>query len=297
MLIDEDMIEKLDEEIYGGPPTSSGEWGSYVVGGERLRSREVERKAKSFNDKEYYNTSFCLEKLEDLYQAKQWGTAYKHTQWRDLDYQSLKCHQDRLLEWIGQYKGQSRPGYAQILPLPRSWELSTYYKAQGPPSLDVLNTYEIPFVEHITILNWERGAWQRPWPKCSEQCLFAVRSHEWGEKMLQWPDSQTLTGPSQKDLSRICDLLKALENHYLEAAVVYAPLRWETSVEKSRTDFYKDQKRKISEAQAGLFRTWTPDQAVPLFDLRRAAGDPGTWNYLQPTERTGRYQQFTPLIP
>ena len=114
--------------------------------------------------------------------------------------------------------------------------------------------------------------------------------------MLQWPDSRTLTGMQQKDLSRVCDLLKALENHYLDAAVVFAPLRWECSVEKSRTDFYKDQKRKISETQAGLFRTWTPEKAVPMFDLRNAAGDPGIWNYLQPTERIGKYQEFSPII-
>ena len=107
--------------------------------------------------------------------------------------------------------------------------------------------------------------------------------------MLQWPDSRTLTGMQQKDLSRVCDLLKALENHYLDAAVVFAPLRWECSVEKSRTDFYKDQKRKISEAQAGLFRTWISEQAVPMFDLQNAAGDPGIWNYLQPIERIGKY--------
>ena len=63
-----------------------------------------------------------------------------------------------------------------------------------------------------------------------------------------------------------------------------------------RTAFYRGQFKLAVEAQAELLEDWTPDDCVPEFNVARAAGVPGHWNYLQPREKRGKKQEHIPPL-
>ena len=98
---------------------------------------------------------------------------------------------------------------------------------------------------------------------------------------MEWPVGETLEGPGRRYFGRIRELITAFESCVLDRAVVYAPKEGMSSGEETRTSFYRSQFRLPVEAQAKLLEDWTLDTCVPEFDVVRAAGVPGHWNYLQ----------------
>jgi len=112
--------------------------------------------------------------------------------------------------------------------------------------------------------------------------------------MIEWPVSETLDGFEGRWLGRISDLLVNLEQGTSVAAMVYAPREWMASEEQTRTEAYRRQSRIALEEQAKVSRNWTRDAAVPGFDLKRAAGVAGQWNYLQPFARIDGKEKYRP---
>ena len=151
-------------------------------------------------------------------------------------------------------------------------------------------------------MSQESGVWQQPWPRrrLPEPILALMRTHEWGDRLRCWPTNETLTGHSKRDLSRIRELLRVLEDSTREDGednLLFAPEKWEASPEFTRTAFYKDQLMVVTEEQHRILRNWTPAKAVPHFDLFRAAGKAGQWNYLQPhIQKGGKQKVFPPIM-
>ena len=143
-------------------------------------------------------------------------------------------------------------------------------------------------------MSFEEGIWQRNWPRLPQQCLYAMQSSTWGACLLNWPVGETLEGAGERDFSRLGALLWALDRSIFGEATIYAPRRWISSEETTRTAFYKKQWRDAMDAQKLLLAGWTPGQGVQPFMERRAAGSPGHWNYLQPFAVVGRKRGYRP---
>eukprot|EP00973_Karenia_brevis_P064463 8955912-Karenia_brevis.AAC.1 len=68
MLIDHTQVRRVNEPVYTGrhvKATTSGDWGHYTVGGERLRCNEID---VLYGDP---HVSFCFEKLTEAYRSPQ----------------------------------------------------------------------------------------------------------------------------------------------------------------------------------------------------------------------------------
>ena len=144
---------------------------------------------------------------------------------------------------------------------------------------------------------------QQPWPRVPPQVLWALRSQAWGEMIATWPLGYSVeTGNREKrDIGRIGDVFRGLFYHVFQAAVLFAPRRFVTADEVTRTDFYRANRLKAGEAQRRILETYTPDHDVPRFNLLQAAGLPGHWNFCLPRcEMRGpnakHKQEFTPHL-
>ena len=210
------------------------------------------------------------------------------TEWRAIDYESILNHRDRMIQWIDEYRGERRVEKPKVVSQPQTWS----------PAVDPmkLKGYLERTVELIVTLYHEDGVWQKPWPDLTRQVSLALRSHSWGKKLLDWPVGDTLSGVGTRDLERVGALLQGLEAKVVASAVMYAPRKWMSSDEATRSQFYQNQQKEACHAQIEQFKTWTPEEGVQPFDRVKAAGVPGHWNFIQPQEYKGKNQEFTPMV-
>ena len=145
-------------------------------------------------------------------------------------------------------------------------------------------------------MSHEKGVWQREWPDLPFQVLVYLRSPEVGTALLQWPITQTLTGPSKRDFSRVGKLIYGLRSDVMYHSCLYGPQVWGTDISVSRTECHQDQWRQIFDAQLEHLEDYTPEVIVPIFDVRRAAGNAGMWNRIQPTFARNRSQEYWPAV-
>ena len=149
MLLDENQIEKLDEKPYLGNlkgPSTFGDWGHWKVGGERLQCRELARAGRHHpGDPKYHDVSFCFEPLWSIHQGPQSpmkGVKKGGTQWRQVDFNTVYYHHERLRSFVETYEGKPRPGLPEKFVIVKSWTECPYEKVWARPSAVELEAAE-----------------------------------------------------------------------------------------------------------------------------------------------------------
>ena len=113
--------------------------------------------------------------------------------------------------------------------------------------------------------------------------------------MLNWPDGETFNGElGTRDITRMRELIRALEEPTAEEAIIFAPEVWEAAPGLTRTQTYKEHAMLASIAQVQSLRLQPQSNGVPGFDVMRAAGTAGLWNYAQPTHKKGKSGAYVP---
>ena len=103
-------------------------------------------------------------------------------------------------------------------------------------------------------------------------------------------------GRTTRDFARLGELITALEAHPFSDDILYAPREWRCDESVCRTEFFKEQMLAAFNAQVTLLQNADPDRMVPVFNVNRAAGNPGQWNFVQPFQRKGAKGEFKPLL-
>jgi hypothetical protein len=312
ILIDAKQVVQLKDKVnLGGNarPASLGNCGHFEVGGVRMQCHENERLHNDFG------TCFCQEPYANIKQGPQddgvnavprRGTkkgSDTFMQFRNLDYRTLVNHRKRVLAWVASYDGHPWYQAPEMLVSEITWEQYEPWRSKDgviwrPNRMQLIGiikgakvlvegylsamTRELPATDGyrgVQPPEYPGSVWQQEWPRLPRAVLLAMRSREWGEKLAHWPVGHTMTGTGERELMRIGVIFKALELHVFAAALPYAPEEWICPSEVSRSDWYKNLVMKSMQLQALINERWRPDNCVPHFDERVAAGNAGCWNF------------------
>lgn len=305
ILVDEEMIEFLpDEPILNAswnqkrkeqvPPTNStGQWGHWKIGGERLRCRELERDKKGNADKWSSGVAYCWESiLPDTRTNGRLGWNNKKKfyidEYRPYEWNALELLRDTLYEWVQQYNGERRVQKATLEfhpDLQEEWKLKW----------EEMENLTEPLRTMVNIMQESPEVRTSPWPDLPLDVLRCLRSREWMTKLVNWPRQSTIDGKAQRcDIGRIGVLLQHLQEFHEEDPVLYAPLN---STDLDRTTYYRKQAEACKKEQLHAIKQNRNQKNVPAFDEGRASGNPGAWNFVQPIQRVGiKRQEFTPQL-
>ena len=174
---------------------------------------------------------------------------------------------------------------------------------KGHAELHVEEGLELPdgrfdrFREGIDALNHVPGAFQSHYPELRMEVMMSMQHSAWTGKLAEWPQVDTIHRKERhisRDLTKFSLVLQMLEEPG-QASAFYAPTRWVPAEGVSRSKFFRQQAEECLVAQLEVLDTYTPQQKVPSFDIRKAAGNPGHWNFLQPTTwKDIKKQAYTP---
>ena len=137
-----------------------------------------------------------------------------------------------------------------------------------------------------------------PW-----KLLKLMSSPSWGWFVAEWPKEDNIVGTNDRDLKRITALLDQLahlstslvRDVEISTPVYFAPENW-TAFEEDSV-WAKEWRMKCVLEQIKVLETWTPEKAVPLFDIKRANGNVGVMNFLTPVYQIKeKKQRFYPLL-
>jgi hypothetical protein len=148
--------------------------------------------------------------------------------------------------------------------------------------------------EYITAMSDEAGAWQHNQTPLTDKLMRVMRETAYTDRIEDWPTNETINGYEKRDLSRLGSLFRIFERAAQD--VFLAPLKWQDQDVIANSHFYKEWTLEIREAQFAILRIWSPATAVPLFDLARAAGNAGHWNYLPTNQTKGGKKEKKPPI-
>jgi len=312
-----------------------GEWGHFRIGGEKMRCRENETYHKNFGTafvreplKDIRNGQVEWHKDD----ARVWQSWM--TNWREIDYVTLYKYRDDALKFVADYNASKAtsedwadrdredardrilgssagsgetamrtiPGTEETDRVPDHYGYATAKRmteaervAEDLP-VEAMLQMDQHLENILSAMNMEKGVWQRPWPDLPPVILRMMRDHPWGQMIQRWPVGRTLAGNQVRNLERITDLLDALKQEVIHGAGLLAPTKWEASNDVARSQYFQDLKQGVKEAQLQVLEDHTPATAVPPFDEERAGGNPGIWNYMEPTEIIGKRQEFKPII-
>ena len=135
-----------------------------------------------------------------------------------------------------------------------------------------------------------KGVWQKGYPELSYEFLYLLSTDDFGEMILSWPESDSLTGRSTvRSLVKARNLQVEIRRFLFAGELVKAQLDWTLSTEhwdlNRRSDVHRDQMRWCSLVQAAIMEASSDqlkEHKVPSFDVTKAAGSPGYLNYVQP---------------
>eukprot|EP00973_Karenia_brevis_P059473 8281211-Karenia_brevis.AAC.1 len=90
---------------------------------------------------------------------------------------------------------------------------------------------------------------------------------------MEWPRDKNIDGSfANLEIHRITELLIALDDPGIDAAVLTVPTAWIPSDEFTRSAHYQHLVQDGSLAQAWQLKYWNPVPGVPPFDVEKVAG-------------------------
>ena len=146
------------------------------------------------------------------------------------------------------------------------------------------------------------GIWQRKFPDLPGKLLKLMSSPSWGWFVACWPKEDNLVGSNDRDLHRISALLGQLahlstsvvRDVEMSTPVYFAPENWTEFQEDSA--WAKELRMKCLLEQMKVLETWTPEEAVPLCDVKKTNGNVGVMNFMTPVfQIKDKKQEFFPF--
>jgi hypothetical protein len=127
MVLDEREIGKLDDPIIHGPPDTPGDWGHFVIGGEKLRCRE--REGRTPGEIHDGDVAFCFHDLaqfplENPLRNKKWQCRRaEDLAFRQVDFTSIYINRAAALDFIADVaRGPSACHFATARIVDDSWD-------------------------------------------------------------------------------------------------------------------------------------------------------------------------------
>lgn len=242
---------------------------NYIVGGERLCCREVE--GRDLKPQEG-TTPFCFA-LADIRQVyhKQKKVRPEWSSFRPYDWNTLASFKDDVLRWVLEYREQRKPRITDSA----EKDYPKTFESMGLPVLTPMEELEARSYARNAAQAVEQGGdeWKGTfqkvrWPRVTDKCMAGMRSTSFGEQLLNWPMTNTLTGQAKMDIGQILPIMSALGRGENENLAIFALRTFMPSDEATRAQFYRHLGVKAAAAQQKILEEWMPEKAVPDFDLQ-----------------------------
>ena len=155
---------------------------------------------------------FCWERLEDIRNGRIPHSQF--TLWRDVDFDTIVFYRRYIKNFIatvagdGRTRGQTPIGCGKVQIAEDTWG-NGYHSFYRKSHVQV--DYWVNMIRSA-LEACPAGLWQAPWPVVNPELRFLVSRPEFQEEVAKWPPEIGLTGVEYRDLIRVAQLLRGLEN-------------------------------------------------------------------------------------